>query len=174
MKNWYKNFRNKYYYDNFPRLTKILTFTIMPIICVLFIGISLYLNWLSNRTVGNYEFISGRIVQAIRLERKTNNQVTDIVFDIKIDQTNLFLSKNHLSDTSNISLIKTGEIAEIYFDKKDNSITQMYVDNQKIIDIHDYNSHIKSSRNVTIVIAVLFTLWLTSRIYRYRKYKNLN
>ena len=124
MKNWYKNFRNKYYYDNFPRLTKILTFTIMPIICVLFIGISLYLNWLSNLTAGNYEFISGKIVQVVGQERKTSNQTTDNLFDIKIDQTNLFLNKNHLIDTSNISLIKTGEIAKIYFDKKDNSITQ--------------------------------------------------
>lgn len=174
MKNWYKTFRTKYYYDNFPRRTKILTFTLMPIICILFIGISLYLNSLSNLTTENYKFISGKIVQVIEQERKMNNQITDNIFDIKIDQTNFFLNKNHLSDKSNISLIKTGEIAKIYFDKKDNSITQMYVDNQKIIDINDYNSHIKSSRNVTMVIAVLFTLWFTSRIYRYRKYKNLN
>ena len=174
MKNWYKTFRAKYYYDNFPECTKILTFTLMPIICILFISISLYLNWLSNRTVGDYEFITGRIVHAIRQERKTNNQVTDIVFDIKIDQTNLFLNKNHLSATTNTSLIKTGEIAKIYFNKKDNSITQMHVANQKIIDVNDFNNHIKSSRNLTTVIAVLFTLWLTSRIYRYRKYKSLN
>ncbi|WP_443936446.1 hypothetical protein [Pedobacter sp. MW01-1-1] len=174
MKNWYKTFRTKYYYDNFPKRTKILTFTLMPIICILFIGISLYLNWLSNRTAENYEFISGKIVQVVEQKRKTSNQTTDNLFNIKIDQTNLFLNKNHLSDTSNISLIKTGKIAKIYFEKKDNSITQMYVGNQKIIGINDYNSHIKSSRNVTIVIAVLFTLWLISRIYRYRKYKSLN
>lgn len=146
----------------------------MPIICVLFISISLYLNWLSNRTAGNYEFISGKIVQVVGQERKISSQTTDNLFDIKIDQTNLFLNKNYLSDTTNIPLITAGNIAKIYFNKKDNSITQMYVDNQKIIDIYDYNSHIKSSRNVTMVIAVLFTLWLTSRIYRYRKYNSLN
>lgn len=84
------------------------------------------------------------------------------------------MKSTNLQDTTNISLIKAGKVAEIYFDRSDNTITQIYIGDQKILNINDYNAHIKSSRNVTLVFGVIFTFWFIYRIYRYKKYGNLD
>jgi len=171
MKNWFKTFRTKYYYDRLPKQTKILTFTLMPIICIVFIGVSIHLNKQINLTKNDYQLINGKISNTIR---KDNTQSSTFDLKITIEQTELSLNSNVLRDTVNISLIKANRIADVYFDKRDNTIVQMYIDEQKILDLSDYSNQLKTSRNITFTFGILFTLWFISRLYRYKKYGSLN
>jgi len=169
----------KYNTDATPKLSKFMTYTLMPLFCCFCFYMTYFYQKLSNRQLHEFYHVSGMVTsteKAYNAAKKNERPSYNIKIGVDNFDELIYLYSEYPQSKEDENRIVVGEKIDAYYETEKglNKIVQISIPQKQILTIEQTNEHFKFLRNFLLGMALLFTTWFVSRIYRYRKYGGLN